>query len=118
MDEPTSSDIVSPASGVHITLPAYYAPGKMGLIDPSTSDGRVIFFLPWEGHTIAGTTDSPSEVTWNPIPKEEEIEWILNEVKNYLSPDIRIRRGDVRAFSSLAVGRRLMGCRSCRRGRV
>jgi glycerol-3-phosphate dehydrogenase len=28
----------------------------MGLIDPSTSDGRVIFFLPWEGNTIVGTT--------------------------------------------------------------
>jgi glycerol-3-phosphate dehydrogenase len=28
----------------------------MGLIDPATSDGRVIFFLPWEGNAIAGTT--------------------------------------------------------------
>lgn len=37
MDDDASSDIVSPASGVHITLPSYYAPAKMGLIDPSTS---------------------------------------------------------------------------------
>ena len=95
MDEPTSSDIVSPASGVHITLPAYFAPEKMGLIDPATSDGRVIFFLPWQGVTIAGTTDSPAEVTQHPIPKEEEIDWILNEVRNYLAPDIKVRRGDV-----------------------
>lgn len=95
MDDGHSSDIVSPASGVHITLPSYYAPAKMGLIDPSTSDGRVIFFLPWQGNTIAGTTDSPAEVTQHPIPKEEEIEWILSEVRNYLSPDIRVRRGDV-----------------------
>jgi glycerol-3-phosphate dehydrogenase len=28
----------------------------MGLLDPATSDGRVIFFLPWQGNTIAGTT--------------------------------------------------------------
>ncbi|KAM0756372.1 DAO-domain-containing protein [Meredithblackwellia eburnea MCA 4105] len=95
MDEPTTSDIVSPASGVHITLPNYYAPAKIGLIDPATSDGRVIFFLPWQGNTIAGTTDSAAEVTQHPIPKEEEIEWILNEVRNYLSPSIRVRRGDV-----------------------
>lgn len=95
MDEPTSPDIVSPASGVHITLPNYYAPEKMGLIDPATSDGRVIFFLPWQGVTIAGTTDSPAEVTQHPIPREDEIDWILSEVKNYLSPDIRVRRGDV-----------------------
>lgn len=95
MDEPTSQNIVAPASGVHITLPNYYAPAKIGLIDPATSDGRVIFFLPWQGNTIAGTTDSAAEVEQHPIPKEEEIEWILNEVRNYLSPDIRVRRGDV-----------------------
>lgn len=26
----------------------------MGLLDPSTSDGRIIFFLPWQKHTLAG----------------------------------------------------------------
>ena len=25
------------------------SPSDMGLLDPATSDGRVIFFLPWEG---------------------------------------------------------------------
>ena len=29
-------------------LPGYYSPKTMGLLDPATSDGRVIFFLPWE----------------------------------------------------------------------
>ncbi|GAA5929771.1 hypothetical protein JCM3775_006547 [Rhodotorula graminis] len=95
MDNQHAQNIVAPASGVHITLPNYYAPAKIGLIDPSTSDGRVIFFLPWQGNTIAGTTDSPAKVEQHPVPKEEEIEWILNEVRNYLSPDIRVRRGDV-----------------------
>lgn len=61
----------------------------MGLLDPSTSDGRVIFFLPWEGLTIAGTTDSPTEVTHNPEPTEADIKFILSEIKNYLSPDVR-----------------------------
>jgi glycerol-3-phosphate dehydrogenase len=69
----------------------------MGLLDPATSDGRVIFFLPWEGNTIAGTTDSPVElpVLKDPRPVEEEVRWVLNEVSHYLSPDIRVRRGDV-----------------------
>ena len=69
----------------------------MGLLDPSTSDGRVIFFLPWEGNTIAGTTDTPTTVTHNPVPTEKEINWILEEVANYLHPDIKVRRGDVLA---------------------
>ncbi|KAH8897835.1 DAO-domain-containing protein [Thozetella sp. PMI_491] len=97
MDDPSCKEIVAPAAGVHIILPGYYSPGKMGLIDPATSDGRVIFFLPWQGNTIAGTTDEPSHISKNPLPDEKSIQWILNEVSHYLSPDISVRRGDVLA---------------------
>lgn len=95
LDAPTSQEIVAASSGVHITLPGYFSPRDMGLIDPQTSDGRVIFFLPWQGNTIAGTTDTAAPVEAHPRPKEEEIQWILDEVRNYLSPDIKVRRGDV-----------------------
>ncbi|KAF2013791.1 DAO-domain-containing protein [Aaosphaeria arxii CBS 175.79] len=97
MDDSTVEEIVAPASGVHIILPGYFAPSNMGLIDPSTSDGRVIFFLPWQGNTIAGTTDTATEITQNPVAGEDEIEWILKEVRRYLQPDISVRRGDVLA---------------------
>ncbi|EJU03376.1 DAO-domain-containing protein [Dacryopinax primogenitus] len=95
LDDPTVKPIVAPSGGVHVTLPNYYSPRTMGMLDPHTSDGRVIFFLPWQGNTIAGTTDSPVPVEHEPKPKEEEIEWILDEVRRYLSPDIQVRRGDV-----------------------
>lgn len=95
LDNQQVAEIVAPSSGVHITLPNYYGPKGMGLLDPNTSDGRVIFFLPWQGNVIAGTTDSPSAVEPHPLPKEEEIQWILDEVRHYLSPDIKVRRGDV-----------------------
>ncbi|KAI7898360.1 FAD dependent oxidoreductase-domain-containing protein [Cokeromyces recurvatus] len=97
MDDVKTQEIVAPSSGVHVILPNYYSPHNMGLLDPSTSDGRVIFFLPWQGNTLAGTTDSPTEVTANPIPKEDEVEWILTEVAHYLSDDVQIRRSDVLA---------------------
>lgn len=67
----------------------------MGLLDAQTSDGRVIFFLPWQGNVIAGTTDSPSVVERDPKPGEEDVDWVLDEVRRYLSPDIMVRRGDV-----------------------
>jgi glycerol-3-phosphate dehydrogenase len=95
MDNPNHRPIVQAASGIHITLPNYYSPRTMGLLDPATSDGRVIFFLPWQGNTIAGTTDTAAEVTAEPRAQEEEIRWVLEEVRRYLSPDIRVRRGDV-----------------------
>lgn len=97
LDEPTVQEIVAPSSGVHVILPGYFSPSNMGLIDPSTSDGRVIFFLPWQGNTIAGTTDAPTDIKQNPIAGEEEIQWILKEIQNYLAPEIKVRRGDVLA---------------------
>ncbi|XP_073707687.1 glycerol-3-phosphate dehydrogenase, mitochondrial isoform X1 [Garra rufa] len=97
MDNRKTANICQPSAGVHIVIPGYYSPDNMGLLDPATSDGRVIFFLPWEKMTIAGTTDTPTEVTAHPIPVEDDINFILNEVRNYLSPDVEVRRGDVLA---------------------
>lgn len=97
LDEPTVEEIVAPSSGVHVILPGYFSPSNMGLIDPSTSDGRVIFFLPWQGNTIAGTTDTATSVTKDPVAGEDEIDWILKEIRRYLQPDIKVRRGDVLA---------------------
>ncbi|XP_060112924.1 glycerol-3-phosphate dehydrogenase, mitochondrial isoform X1 [Heteronotia binoei] len=97
MDEQKVAKICQPSAGVHIVMPGYYSPDNMGLLDPSTSDGRVIFFLPWQKMTIAGTTDTATEVTHHPIPTEEDINFILTEVRNYLSCDVEVRRGDVLA---------------------
>lgn len=97
MDEPTQTDIVAPSSGVHLVLPGHLCPKNMGLLDPQTSDGRVMFFLPWQGNVIAGTTDAPCSVSRNPVPTEADITWILNEVRKYLTPDVQIRREDVLA---------------------
>jgi glycerol-3-phosphate dehydrogenase len=96
MDDPNVSDLVAPSSGVHVVLPGYYSPSNMGLIDPS-SDGRVIFFLPWQGNTIAGTTDRQTEISSQPLPDERDIDWILTEIRGYLAKDINVRRGDVLA---------------------
>ncbi|XP_044160931.1 glycerol-3-phosphate dehydrogenase, mitochondrial isoform X1 [Bufo gargarizans] len=97
MDNGQTSKICQPSAGVHIVMPGYYSPDNMGLLDPATSDGRVIFFLPWEKMTIAGTTDTPTEITHHPIPTEQDINFILTEVRNYLSSDVEVRRGDVLA---------------------
>lgn len=36
------------------------------MIVPKTKDGRVVFMLPWLDQTIAGTTDSSSDITMRP----------------------------------------------------
>ena len=45
---------------------------------PHTSDGRVMFAIPWHGHTLVGTTDTPiAAATLEPVAMEQEIEFIL-----------------------------------------
>lgn len=85
VDDEKTREIVASSAGVHVILSNYYCPRSMGLLDPATSDGRVIFFLPWQGNSIAGTTDSPTEVSASPVPKENEAQWILQEVVHYLN---------------------------------
>uniref|UniRef100_A0A0K0ERJ6 Glycerol-3-phosphate dehydrogenase n=1 Tax=Strongyloides stercoralis TaxID=6248 RepID=A0A0K0ERJ6_STRER len=95
MADPDSKPICQPSVGVHIVLPGYYAPSGTGLLDPQTSDGRVIFFLPWEKMTVAGTTDSQHEVSFSPCPTNNDVEFILEEIRRYLSSNVAVRRGDV-----------------------
>lgn len=97
MDDPSLKLLVNPSAGAHIIFPSYYSPRDMGLVDPATSDGRVIFFLPWEGNTIAGTTDSPSEIESNPKAADEDIRFLLEEISGYLDPVIKVRKSDVLA---------------------
>ncbi len=66
-----------------------------GLIIPKTEDGRVLFFLPWEGSTLVGTTDSETELTVMPRPKEEDVSFLTRECNRYI--DLSVLQKDVRA---------------------
>ncbi|XP_045830057.1 glycerol-3-phosphate dehydrogenase SDP6, mitochondrial-like [Trifolium pratense] len=93
MADKNAQEMIAPSSGVHIILPDYYSPKKMGLIVPKTKDGRVVFMLPWMGRTIAGTTDSSTSITYLPEPREDEIQFILDTISDYLN--VKVRRADV-----------------------
>ena len=43
-----------------------------------------MFYLPWEGHTLIGTTDSKTKAETLPTPPEDEVEWILKEASHFL----------------------------------
>jgi glycerol-3-phosphate dehydrogenase len=70
LEDPNAVRAVTGASGIHIVLPGYFAPASIGLVDMSTSDGRFLFFLPWNGHVLVGTTDHQCEPTMRPVPDE------------------------------------------------
>ncbi|KAK9808809.1 hypothetical protein WJX72_004100 [[Myrmecia] bisecta] len=93
--DPAAPPMIMPSGGVHVTLPDYYSPENIGMIVPKTKDGRVVFMLPWLDATIAGTTDSRTEITMRPQPTEQEIQFILDAISEYLI--VKVRRSDVQS---------------------
>ena len=86
MDNPTVAPIMAPSQGVHIVLPAAFLPGDSAIMVPHTSDGRVMFALPWRGHTLIGTTDTPvQDVPLEPVPLASEIDLILETAAPYFT---------------------------------
>ena len=74
-------------------LDGRFAPPDTGLLIPKTEDGRVLFILPWQGHALVGTTDSPAEIMEHPQAKEEEIAYVLRHINKYF--DMGVTRQDV-----------------------
>lgn len=81
----TTQAMVAPSQGVHIVVDQSFLPGHAGLMIPKTADGRVLFAVPWLGHVILGTTDTPRhDLAKEPLAFEEEIDFILSESARYL----------------------------------
>lgn len=91
MAEPSLPPILVASQGSHIVLHRRYLPGKDALLIPQTSDGRVLFVIPWQGHTLVGTTDIPTPtVPINPHASDNEIAYLLETVTRYLErPPVR-----------------------------
>lgn len=83
---PPRPPMVAPSQGVHLVVARSFLPGEDALIVPKTSDGRVLFAVPWLGKTLLGTTDAPrADLPVEPRATEEEIGFILKEAAAYLS---------------------------------
>ena len=86
MDDPQAQTMVAPSQGVHLTLPRDFLPGDKAVLIPKTDDGRVLFVVPWNGHTIVGTTDAPrDDLPLEPPARDDEITFILQTAARYLS---------------------------------
>ena len=86
MSEPAARSIVTYSQGVHIVLDRKFMACDSALMIPKTTDGRVLFCIPWHGHILVGTTDTPVESpALEPRALEREINFILETVSPYLS---------------------------------
>jgi glycerol-3-phosphate dehydrogenase len=86
MADDKASVMVQPSQGIHLVLDKSFLRGETAIMVPHTSDGRVLFAIPWHEHTVVGTTDTPIEkASYEPLPFEQEIEFVLETAGQYLS---------------------------------
>ena len=77
--------MIAPSQGVHLVFDHSFLSAQTAILVPHTRDGRVMFAIPWHGHTLVGTTDTPVQtVEEEPRPFEEEIGFILETAGDYL----------------------------------
>jgi glycerol-3-phosphate dehydrogenase len=94
LDEAAATPMVAASQGIHLVLPKRFLPGDTAMMVPKTSDGRVVFLIPWHDRAVLGTTDTGIDnVPLEPTPQSNEIEFLLETVAEYLeSPP---RREDI-----------------------
>ena len=86
--------LVVPSQGVHLAFDRSFLPTTSALFWPKTSDGRVLFAIPWLGKTIIGTTDSRCEaIPRDPQPLPGEVDYLLRECANFFA--VPPRREDI-----------------------
>lgn len=89
MDDPKAKKRIIGSRGVHLIMPEKYTPENVGLLVPKTKDGRVMFFLPFKGQTLAGTTDHVHQIdSTPPSAPPEDVKEITNELSNYFNGDV------------------------------
>lgn len=85
-DDPRAQPLIAPSQGVHLVLPRDFLPRDTAIMVPHTRDGRVMFAIPWNGHVVVGTTDTPiSGVSLEPRPLAHEVDFILETAAGYLA---------------------------------
>ncbi|WP_353182136.1 glycerol-3-phosphate dehydrogenase/oxidase [Parapedobacter lycopersici] len=97
MDTPNHKVMVRPSQGTHLVVDRTFLGERDALMIPKTSDGRVLFGVPWHNYLLLGTTDTPIKDTHiEPVPLDDEIAFILKTAADYLSP--APRKSDIRSM--------------------
>ena len=84
-DSPEKNNMVKPSQGVHLVVDSSFLGGDTAIMVPKTSDGRVLFGVPWHDKVVLGTTDTPmDEFVLEPKALDEEVNFILKTAGDYL----------------------------------
>ncbi len=88
MDEKNAEPIIKASRGTHIVLDKSFLPGDNAIMVPNTSDGRILFAIPWHNRVVVGTTDIEVDTaTLEPVATKDEIDFLLTTASKYLMKD-------------------------------
>ena len=89
LDDAHKHEFVSPSQGIHLVVNNKHFNGAAAMMIPKTSDGRVLFAVPWHNKVIIGTTDTPvNTIDIEPTPLKEEVDFILSHFNKYCNSSI------------------------------
>lgn len=87
---------VRPLRGSHIVMPAEVLPVTCALTLMHPEDNRAVFFFPWQGRSIIGTTDldHPDDLDTEASISSLEVEYLLAAASS-LFPSITLNKKDI-----------------------
>jgi glycerol-3-phosphate dehydrogenase len=86
MADAEAEPLMVTSQGIHLVFDRSFLKSETALMVPKTSDGRVLFVIPWHGHAVAGTTDTPVDApSLEPRALEEEIEFVLETAGRFFA---------------------------------
>ncbi len=88
---PRQPDRMRASKGAHVVLPMEaVGPTLAALLVPETSDGRVLFAIPWRGHYLIGTTDTEADPAETPYLEPDEAQYLIEHVNQYLAKPLTL----------------------------
>ena len=86
LDNPGARKMIRPSQGIHLVMDRSFLSGTDALMIPETSDGRVLFAVPWHDKLVVGTTDTMRDKPkLEPEALEKEIDFVLKTAEEYLT---------------------------------
>jgi glycerol-3-phosphate dehydrogenase len=89
MANETLGQRIKPSKGVHVVVPKEVLNSEAAILIPKTSDGRVVFVIPFEDQVMIGTTDDEyKDLNEEPVLIAEEVDFLLETANRFLDKPI------------------------------
>jgi glycerol-3-phosphate dehydrogenase len=102
LDDPRATPILRPTKGVHLVVPRERVGNRHAIVLHAVRDARILFVIPWQDHTIVGTTDTDYEGSPDALAADaKDVDYLL-ETLNFHFPRAHLKERDVTsAFAGL-----------------